>query len=103
MLDQLLAQLAAGPVRTLKAPGGMLAARQLASSSSAVSGVGGAGLSTTLFPAASAGAAFLAAIAIGPFQGTISAHTPIGSRSVKSSPVLATGIVRPVMWLTAAP
>ena len=57
----------------------------------------------TLLPAAKAGAAFLAAIAIGPFHGTIRAHTPIGSRSVKSRPVLLTGMVCPVMWLTAAP
>ena len=68
-----------------------------------MSGVGGAGFSTTEFPAASAGAAFLAAIAIGPFHGTIRAQTPMGSRRVKSRPSALTGMVLPVMWLTAAP
>ena len=75
----------------------------MSASSSAVSGVTGAGLSTIELPAASAGAAFLAAIAIGPFQGTIRAQTPIGSCSVRSRPVALTGIVWPVMWSTAAP
>ena len=45
-------------------------------------GVKLAGLITTLQPAASAGAIFHAAWTSGPFQGTISAATPIGSRCV---------------------
>jgi hypothetical protein len=40
------------------------------------------GLSTTVFPAASAGAIFRDAIRSGKFQGTINPTTPIGSRIV---------------------
>jgi hypothetical protein len=42
-----------------------------------------AGFSTTELPIASAGASFQTAITSGKFQGTIAAHTPIGSRSTK--------------------
>ena len=64
------------------------------SSSSAVSGVSSAGLSTTVLPAASAGATFQAAIVSGKFQGTMSATTPRGSRNVIAIPP-ATGMVSP--------
>ena len=59
-----------------------------------MSGVNSAGLSTTVFPAASAGATFHDAIARGKFHGTISPTTPSGSRKVMSTPP-ATGIVSP--------
>ena len=45
----------------------------------ALSGVSSAGLSTTVFPAARAGAKPQPAIAIGKFQGTITPTTPRGS------------------------
>ena len=64
------------------------------SSSIAVSGVSSAGLSTTVLPAASAGATFHDAITIGKFQGVIRPTTPSGSRKVMSIPP-ATGIVWP--------
>ena len=51
-------------------------------SRNAVSGVGSAGLRTTVQPAASAGAIFQAAISRGKFQGMIWPQTPIGWRSV---------------------
>ena len=41
-----------------------------------------AGLSTTVLPNASAGAAFQSGMATGKFHGVISAQTPSGSRSV---------------------
>ena len=54
-----------------------------------------AGLSTTVLPAASAGATFQEAIVSGKFHGVMSATTPSGSRKVMSTPP-ATGIVLPV-------
>ena len=50
----------------------------------AVSGVISAGLSTTVLPAASAGAKPQPAIGIGKFHGTITPTTPSGSRKVTS-------------------
>ena len=70
------------PVTTLTTPGGMPASSASSPSRSAVSGVCSAGLSTTVHPAASAGATFQAAISSGKFQGMICPHTPTGSRSV---------------------
>ena len=83
-----------GPATTLSTPSGMPASSAIRSSSSAVSGVSSAGLSTTVLPAASAGATFQEAITSGKFQGTISPTTPSGSRKVMSTPP-ATGIVWP--------
>ena len=60
----------------------------------AVSGVSSAGLSTTVLPAASAGAKPQPAIGIGKFHGTITPTTPSGSWKVTSVPP-ATGICRP--------
>ena len=53
-----------------------------------------AGFSTTVLPAASAGASFHEAIVSGKFHGVISPTTPSGSRTVKAWPP-ATGIVSP--------
>jgi hypothetical protein len=61
----------------------------------AVSGVISAGLSTTVFPAARAGAKPQPAIGIGKFHGTITPTTPNGSWKVTSIPP-GTGIWRPV-------
>ena len=66
------------PVTMLTTPGGSSAWRQMSANSSAVSGVVSAGLSTTVLPAASAGAIFHASISSGKFQGMICPATPIG-------------------------
>ena len=83
-----------GPATTFSTPSGSPASSAIRSSSSAVSGVSSAGLSTIVLPAASAGATFQEAITSGKFQGTIRPTTPSGSRKVMSTPP-ATGIVWP--------
>ena len=60
-----------------------------------------AGLSTTVFPAAIAGAVFQFAMLSGKFHGVISAVTPIGSRKVSTIPSRSTGIVEPKNLSTA--
>ena len=87
-------QVEPGPATTLTTPSGIPASSAIRSNSSAVSGVSSAGLSTTVLPAASAGASFQDAIVSGKFHGTISATTPSGSRNVIATPP-ATGIVSP--------
>ena len=67
-----------GPVMMLTTPGGRSAWRQTSANSSADSGVEDAGLSTTVLPAASAGAIFQASISSGKFQGMTCAATPSG-------------------------
>ena len=91
-----------GPVTTLSTPGGSPASSASSPSRSAVSGDHEAGLSTAVFPAASAGPTFQLAIISGKFQGTIRPTTPMGSLSVKSSPGRVTGMVAPRI-LVAAP
>src|SRR5207248_852424 len=71
-----------GPATTLTTPAGTPAATAISSKRSAVSGVSSAGLSTTVFPAATAGASFHDAIVSGKFHGTIRPTTPSGSRTV---------------------
>ena len=66
------------PVMTFTTPAGISASCITWASSSAVSGVVSAGLSTTVFPAASAGASFQAAISSGKFHGMIWPATPTG-------------------------
>ena len=58
-----------GPVMMLTTPGGRSAWRHTSAKKSAVSGVELAGLSTTVLPAASAGAIFQASISSGKFHG----------------------------------
>ena len=70
------------PHTTLSAPAGRPASAASAARRNAVSGVSGAGFSTTVQPAASAGAIFHSAIASGKFHGTIAPTTPTGSRCV---------------------
>jgi len=66
------------PLTTLRTPGGSRSA--ITSITLRMeAGVCSAGLSTTQFPAARAGASFHAAIKIGKFQGMIWATTPSGS------------------------
>ena len=67
-----------GPVTMLTVPGGRSAWRQTSAKSRAVSGVELAGLSTTVLPAASAGAIFQASISSGKFHGITWAATPSG-------------------------
>ena len=66
------------PVRMFTTPGGTPASSHSSAKRSAVSGVASAGLRTTVFPAASAGAIFQASMRSGKFHGTICAHTPTG-------------------------
>ncbi len=66
------------PVTMLTTPGGRSACWQISANSSAVSGVVSAGLSTTVLPAASAGAIFHASMSSGKFHGMTWAATPSG-------------------------
>ena len=71
-------------VITLSTPGGMSGQRAASSPSSAADhGVSGAPLSTTVQPAASAGAVFARLICVGKFHGVIAPTTPTGSRSIQ--------------------
>ena len=70
------------PGTTFSTPAGNPASAASSPKRSAVSGVCSAGLSTTVFPQASAGATFHAAIDRGKFHGMIAPTTPTGSRSV---------------------
>ena len=67
-----------GPGTMLTVPGGRSACWQTSAKSRALSGVVDAGLSTTVLPAARAGAIFQASISSGKFQGMIWAATPSG-------------------------
>ena len=66
------------PVTMLTTPGGSSACRQISANRSAVSGVVSAGFSTTVLPAARAGAIFQASIRSGKFQGMICPQTLTG-------------------------
>ena len=81
------------PVTMLTTPGGSSACRQTSVKSSAVSGVVSAGLSTTVFPQASAGATFHASMSSGKFHGMICAGDAERSRPAVREGVLE--LVRP--------
>ncbi len=70
------------PDTTLNTPGGTPASSASSAMRIAVSGVSSAGLTTMVFPAASAGATFQPTMIIGKFHGMIAPTTPTGSRSV---------------------
>ena len=70
---------APSPVTTLTTPGGKPAASSIAASSSVDADACSDGLSTTVLPAASAGASFHTASIKGEFQGVIATTTPSGS------------------------
>ena len=70
------------PTTTLSTPGGSPASARISTKSAVHAGVSVAGLSTTVLPATSAGAAFHTGIAHGKFQGAISPTGPSGWRSV---------------------
>ena len=85
----------------MKTPGGKPASRASSPIRIAVSGVSSAGFSTTVLPAARAGANPQPAIGIGKFHGTITPTTPSGSWKVMSTPP-GTGICLPTMRSGAA-
>jgi hypothetical protein len=66
------------PVTRLTTPGGSSACRQMSAKIIALSGVVSAGLRTTVFPQARAGAIFHESMSSGKFQGMICAATPSG-------------------------
>ena len=76
-----------GPVSTDSTPSGSPASTKHAASASAVSGVLRAGLRTTAFPAASAGAILCSTSSDGKLNGVIATTTPTGCRTVK--PILS--------------
>ena len=78
----------------MKTPAGTPASSASSPSRIAVRGVSSAGLSTTVLPAARAGANPQPAMGIGKFHGTMIPTVPSGSLNVTSSPP-ATGIWRP--------
>ena len=82
------------PGRICRTPSGSPASRASSPMRSALSGVSSAGLSTTVLPAARAGAKPQPAMAMGKFQGTMTPTTPRGSWKVTSMPP-GTGICRP--------
>ncbi len=82
------------PGMTVSTPSGSPASTASSPIRMAVSGVISAGLSTTVFPAAMAGANPQPAMGIGKFHGTMMPTTPSGSWKVMSTPP-ATGICLP--------
>ena len=72
------------PVTMFTTPGGSSISRQSSAKRSAVSEVNSAGLRTTVFPVARAGAIFHASMRSGKFQGMIWPATPSGSQSGSS-------------------
>ena len=74
------------PVTRLTTPAGTPAAATASMITRMDSGVGDAGLITTVQPASSAGASLMTTRLMGKFHGAISAHTPIGSRRTTDSP-----------------
>jgi len=69
-------------------PGGRPANEIASASSTASSGVSGAGFNTTVAPAASAGPSFSIAVNCGTFHGTMAATTPTGSRRTSAAPIM---------------
>ena len=74
-----------GPITRLSTPGGSPARCTMSTSVHGDAGTSSAGLNTTQFPNASAGAIFHAGIASGKFHGVIAAMTPSGSRVTSTS------------------
>ena len=66
------------PVTRLTTPRGMPASARILTKFNAESGVSVAGLKTTVLPQTSAGTIFHEGIAIGKFQGVMTAQTPSG-------------------------
>ena len=83
MRDERVPTSVPSPQTTLSTPGGMRSAVSLANSRQ-LAEANSLGLSTTVLPAASAGATLLASEMSGEFQGISAAMGPSGSRVVKS-------------------
>ena len=90
------------PVTTLITPGGNPACSTRRANSSADALVYSEGLSTMVFPAASAGASFQVASINGEFQAEMAAQTPSGSWRVKLKAGLSMGMTAPSI-LSASP
>jgi hypothetical protein len=73
------------PVTMLTTPAGTPAASTASSTNRMDSGVDGAGLTTTVHPARSAGASLTTTRLIGKFHGAMSTQTPTGSRRTSDS------------------
>lgn len=82
------------PGTMLTTPGGRPAASAASAIWNASSAVSGAGLITTVQPAASAGASLNMVSDCGKFHGTIAATTPIGSRRTTVTPRPLTAVRR---------
>lgn len=91
-----------GPGSTDSRPGGRPASQTSRPSASATSGVHSAGLRTTAFPAASAGAIFCASLAMGEFHGVMAPTTPIGSCTLIVRYGPRGGVTAPSMVSSAA-
>ena len=84
------------PQTTLNTPSGSPPSDSSSQNRSVVSGVVGAGLPTTVFPATRAGASLLDSSVVGKFQGTIAPTTPNGRRStIPSTPGSSPGVCAP--------
>ena len=88
------------PVMMLTTPAGSPISSQSSAKRSAVSEVNSAGLSTTVFPMAIAGAIFHASISSGKFHGMIWPITPTGTRPGSSRSM---SWAQPAWWRNAAP
>ena len=71
---------ARAPVTMLRTPSGSPASLRISASASVVSGVSSDGLTTTVFPLASAADRLRARISIGWLNGVMMPHTPSGRR-----------------------
>ncbi len=78
------APVAPAPVTIFTTPAGSPISTQICAKRSAVSGVCSAGFSTTVLPAASAGAIFQASISSGKFHGITWPQTPCGRKPANS-------------------
>ena len=74
-----------GPQTSCRKPGGRPASSRIWASATEHSGVGRAGLSTTAFPAAIAGATLWTTVFSGALNGAMAATTPTGTRIVNAS------------------
>ncbi len=89
------APVAPSPVTMFTTPAGRPTSAQISAKASAVSGVYSAGFSTTVLPAASAGATFQASISSGKFHGITCPQTPQGPCPGNSS---AMSSAQPAWW-----
>lgn len=92
------------PGTTLSTPAGRPAASAASAMRNASRTVSSAGFSTTVHPAASAGASLRKEIACGTFQGTTAPTTPIGRRVTRAVPPSmpgrsSTGGASTIIWL----